>query len=289
MTGSVRDYLGLTKPRVIPLLLLVTLATMLLASEGAPSWGTISVTLLGGTLAIGGAQAMNAYIDRDLDRKMKRTRDRPLAAGRISPASALVFGLVLATISFVMMGYVVNLLSALLTLGALAFYVIIYSRLLKLRTAQNIVIGGAAGAAPALIGWAAATNELGITALLLFAVVFFWTPPHFWALALVIREEYEHAGIPMLPVVAGERAAAKQILIYTLILVPLTLLIVPVASLGWLYATTATILGLALVALEVRLIRTQTREAARDIFFYSMLYLALLFGAMVLDNQLGLA
>ena len=286
---TARDYLGLTKPRVIPLLLLVTLATMLLASEGTPSWMAISVTLLGGTLAIGGAQALNAYIDRDLDRKMERTRNRPLAAGRISPASALVFGITLATVSFIVMGLVVNLMSALLTLGALAYYVIVYSRLLKLRTTQNIVIGGAAGAAPALIGWAAATNELALTPVLLFAVVFFWTPPHSWALALVIRDEYKDAGVPMLPVVAGERAAAIQILIYTLILVPLTLLMVPVASLGWIYGASAMILGGILVALEIRLLRLRTTDAARDIFFYSMIYLALLFGAMVLDYQLGLA
>lgn len=286
---TARDYLGLTKPRVIPLLLLVTLATMLLASEGAPSWMAISVTLLGGTLAIGGAQALNAYIDRDLDRKMERTRNRPLAAGRISPASALVFGITLATVSFIVMGLVVNLMSALLTLGALAYYVIVYSRLLKLRTTQNIVIGGAAGAAPALIGWAAATNELALTPVLLFAVVFFWTPPHSWALALVIRDEYKDAGVPMLPVVAGRRAAAIQILIYTLILVPLTLLMVPVASLGWIYGASAMILGGILVALEIRLLRLRTTDAARDIFFYSMIYLALLFGAMVLDYQLGLA
>ncbi len=286
---TARDFLGLTKPRVIPLLLLVTLATMLLASEGSPSWVAISVTLLGGTLAIGGAQALNAYIDRDIDRKMRRTRDRPLAARRISPASALVFGLALATVSFIMMGLVVNLMSALLTLGALAYYVVVYSRLLKLRTAQNIVIGGMAGAAPALIGWAAATNELSLTAFLLFAIVFLWTPPHSWALALVIRDEYEDAGVPMLPVVAGERAAAIHILIYTLILIPLTLLIVPVASLGWIYATSAAILGALLVAMEIRLIRIPTTDAARDIFFYSMIYLALLFGAMVLDYQLGLA
>lgn len=286
---TARDYLGLTKPRVIPLLLLVTLATMLLASEGAPSWMAISVTLLGGTLAIGGAQALNAYIDRDIDRKMERTRNRPLAAGRISPASALVFGITLATVSFIVMGLVVNLMSALLTLGALAYYVIVYSRLLKLRTTQNIVIGGAAGAAPALIGWAAATNELALTPVLLFAVVFFWTPPHSWALALVIRDEYKDAGVPMLPVVAGERVAAIQILIYTLILVPLTLLMVPVASLGWIYGASAMILGGILVALEIRLLRLRTTDAARDIFFYSMIYLALLFGAMVLDYQLGLA
>jgi protoheme IX farnesyltransferase len=262
---------------------------MLLASEGAPSWMAISVTLLGGTLAIGGAQALNAYIDRDLDRKMERTRNRPLAAGRISPASALVFGITLATVSFIVMGLVVNLMSALLTLGALAYYVIVYSRLLKLRTTQNIVIGGAAGAAPALIGWAAATNELALTPVLLFAVIFFWTPPHSWALALVIRDEYKDAGVPMLPVVAGERAAAIQILIYTLILVPLTLLMVPVASLGWSYGASAMILGGILVALEIRLLRLRTTDAARDIFFYSMIYLALLFGAMVLDYQLGLA
>lgn len=289
MTSTIRDYLGLTKPRVMPLLLVVTLATMLLATEGPPPWMAIAVTLIGGTLAIGGAQAMNAYIDRDIDRKMSRTRHRPLAAGRIDPMSALLFGAALAAVSFILMGLVVNLFSALLTLGAVAYYVVIYSRILKLRTTQNIVIGGAAGAAPALIGWAAATNEVGITAILLFAVVFLWTPPHSWALALVIREEYADAGVPMLPVVAGERVAARQILIYTLVMIPVTLVVAPVASLGWIYAGAAMILGGSLVALEIRLVRTRTPEAARDIFFYSMIYLALLFGAMVLDSQLQIA
>ena len=180
----------------------------------------------------------------------------------------------------------VNQMSALLTLGAAAYYVIVYSHILKLRTSQNIVIGGAAGAAPALIGWAAATNELSLTAFWLFAIVFVWTPPHTWALALVMKDDYKNAGVPMLPVVAGERAAAKQIFIYSLLLVPITLAIAPVASLGWIYLTIATLLGIFFLALDIRLMRTQSLVIARNIFLYSMLYLCLLFVAMVLDTQL---
>lgn len=286
MTNTIRDYLRLTKPRVIPLLLVVTLCTMLIATDGPEPWRMIVFTLLGGTIAIGGAQAMNAYIDRDLDRKMKRTRQRPIAAGRIKPASALIFGFTLTITAFLLMVLTVNQMSALLTLGAAAYYVIVYSHILKLRTSQNIVIGGAAGAAPALIGWAAATNELSLTAFWLFAIVFVWTPPHTWALALVMKDDYKNAGVPMLPVVAGERAAAKQIFIYSLLLVPITLAIAPVASLGWIYLTVATLLGIFFLALDIRLMRTQSLVIARNIFLYSMLYLCLLFVAMVLDTQL---
>jgi len=286
MTNTICDYLRLTKPRVIPLLLLVTLCTMLIATDGPAPWLTIVFTLLGGTIAIGGAQAMNAYIDRDLDRKMKRTRQRPIAAGRIRPGSALIFGFTLTIAAFLLMVLTVNQISALLTLGAAAYYVIVYSHILKLRTSQNIVIGGAAGAAPALIGWAAATNELSLTAFWLFAIVFVWTPPHTWALALVMKDDYKNAGVPMLPVVAGERAAAKQIFIYSLILVPITLAIAPVASLGWIYVTIATLLGIFFLALDIILMRTQSLVIARNIFAYSMLYLCLLFLAMVLDTQL---
>ena len=246
------------------------------------------VTLVGGTLAVAGAQALNAFIDRDIDRKMERTRQRPLAARRLLPRTALIFGILLAAVSFGLMLRAVNTISALLTLGAVGFYVLVYSRLLKLRTAQNIVIGGAAGAAPALIGWAAVTNELSFTSVLLFAIVFFWTPPHFWALALVLREDYEHAGVPMLPVVQGQEAAARQILGYTLVLIPVTLWLIPVASLGWVYGTTATVLGGLLIALELRLLRTTSIANARAIFVYSMLYLALVFGAMMLDRGLGI-
>jgi protoheme IX farnesyltransferase len=259
---------------------------MLIATDGPAPWLTIVFTLLGGTIAIGGAQAMNAYIDRDLDRKMKRTRQRPIAAGRIRPGSALIFGFTLTIAAFLLMVLTVNQISALLTLGAAAYYVIVYSHILKLRTSQNIVIGGAAGAAPALIGWAAATNELSLTAFWLFAIVFVWTPPHTWALALVMKDDYKNAGVPMLPVVAGERAAAKQIFIYSLILVPITLAIAPVASLGWIYVTIATLLGIFFLALDIILMRTQSLVIARNIFAYSMLYLCLLFLAMVLDTQL---
>lgn len=289
MTATARDFLGLTKPRVIPLLLLVAFATMLLATSAPRPWTTIVATLIGGALAVSGAQAMNAYIDRDIDRKMARTRHRPLAAGRISPRAALAFGLSLAVVSFALILLIVNTMAALLTLGAIGFYVLVYSRYLKLRTAQNIVIGGVAGAAPALIGWAAVTNELSLTAFLLFTVVFLWTPPHFWALALVIREDYERAGVPMLPVVAGDRAAARQILIYTLLLIPATLLLIPLASLGWIYAAAVAVLSAILLAMELRLLRTTTHDNARAVFFYSMIYLALVFVAMVLDRQIGIA
>jgi heme o synthase len=286
--ATARDLLGLTKPRVIPLLLVVALATMWLATSAPRPWTIIVVTLVGGTLAVAGAQALNAFIDRDIDRKMKRTRQRPLAARRLLPRTALIFGVLLAAVSFGLMLLAVNTISALLTLGAVGFYVLVYSRLLKLRTAQNIVIGGAAGAAPALIGWAAVTNELSFTSVLLFAIVFLWTPPHFWALALVLREDYKHAGVPMLPVVQGQQAAARQILGYTLVLIPVTLWLIPVASLGWVYGTTATVLGGILIALELRLLRTMSIANARAIFVYSMLYLALVFGAMMLDRGLGI-
>ncbi len=286
--ATARDLLGLTKPRVIPLLLVVALAAMWLATSAPRPWTIIAVTLVGGTLAVAGAQALNAFIDRDIDRKMERTRRRPLAARRLLPRTALIFGVLLAAAAFALMLLAVNAMSALLTLGAVGFYVLVYSRLLKLRTAQNIVIGGVAGAAPALIGWAAVTNELSFTSVLLFAIVFLWTPPHFWALALVLREDYEHAGVPMLPVVQGQRAAARQILGYTLALIPVTLWLIPVASLGWVYAAAATVLGGILIALELRLLRNLTIANARVIFVYSMFYLALVFGAMMLDRGLGI-
>ncbi len=286
--ATARDLLGLTKPRVMPLLLVVALATMWLATSAPRPWTIIVVTLVGGTLAVAGAQALNAFIDRDIDRKMERTRQRPLAARRLLPRTALIFGISLAAAAFGLMLLAVNTMSALLTLGAVGFYVLVYSRLLKLRTAQNIVIGGVAGAAPALIGWAAVTNELSATSLLLFTIVFLWTPPHFWALALVLREDYEHAGVPMLPVMQGQQATARQILGYTLVLIPATLWLIPVASLGWVYTVAAIVLGGILIALELRLLRNMSIANARAIFVYSMLYLALVFGAMMLDRGLGI-
>lgn len=283
-----RDYLSLTKPRVMPLLLIVTLATMIVAAEGNPNWTAVLATMVGGALAIGGAGALNGYIDRDLDGRMNRTRNRPIPSGRISPGSALIFGLTLGSGSILFLALTVNLLAAAITLGAVAYYAVVYSRILKLSSTQNIVIGGAAGAAPVLIGWAAVTNGLGLTPLVLFAIIFYWTPPHFWALALLIRDDYRHAGVPMLPAVVGGRETKRRIVLYTLLMIPLTLILVPVSNMGLFYLAVALALGAIFLALAIRLARSDTSRAARNLFSYSMLYLALLFGAMAADHQIAI-
>ncbi len=283
-----RDYLSLTKPRVMPLLLIVTLATMIVAAEGNPNWTAVLATMVGGALAIGGAGALNGYIDRDLDGRMNRTRNRPIPSGRISPGSALIFGLTLGAGSILFLALTVNLLAAAITLGAVAYYAVVYSRILKLSSTQNIVIGGAAGAAPVLIGWAAVTNGLGLTPLVLFAIIFYWTPPHFWALALLIRDDYRHAGVPMLPAVVGGRETKRRIVLYTLLMIPLTLILVPVSNMGLFYLAVALALGAIFLALAIRLARSDTSRAARNLFSYSMLYLALLFGAMAADHQIAI-
>ena len=288
MASIVRDYISLTKPRIMPLLLIVAFASMIIAADGNPEWTAVIATMIGGAMAIGGASAINGFVDRDVDLKMKRTQNRPIPAGRISPRSALIFGLGLGLASVLLIVLTVNVLAAAITVAAIFYYAVIYSRLLKHSTTQNIVIGGAAGAAPALIGWAAATNGLGLTALLLFAIIFYWTPPHFWALALLIRDDYRNAGIPMLPAVAGKKETKRQIILYTLLMVALTLMLIPASSMGVLYLVTAVVLGTVFLFLTFLLARSKGDGPARALFSYSMIYLAILFGAMALDKQLSL-
>jgi protoheme IX farnesyltransferase len=270
----------LTKPRIMTLLLVTGAGGMFVGARGVPPLGDLGVMLLGLGLACGGASALNHVLDRDIDRLMgKRTERRPVAAGRVAPGRALEFGLALSALSFVLLAALANPLTAALALTGNLFYVLVYTRWLKRWTPQNIVIGGAAGAVPPLVGYAAATGDLGLPALFLFTIVFVWTPPHFWALALLIRREYAAAGIPMLPVVKGERETTRQILLYTVGLVALTL--VPVF--GWVYLGAAALLGGAFVWLAWRLRRQPTPRRAALTFHYSLVYLALLFTAMALD------
>jgi heme o synthase len=278
-------YFQLTKPRVMALLLVTTLAAMLMAQRGLPSLGLIFFTLLGGALAAGGAGATNHYLDRDVDQLMGRTSTRPIPAGSVSPRNALIFGIVLGALSFVLMTLFVNLLSAALSLLALLFYVFVYTRWLKRITPLNIVIGGAAGAVPPVVGIAAVTNEISPLALFLFTVVFIWTPPHFWSLSLLMRREYEAAGIPMLPIVRGDDETRRQILWYSLAMVGLTVIVFAFGLLGSVYLVSAITLGGLFLYYALRLLRDANAMAARRLFRYSMLYLALLFAAMVIDRQ----
>jgi protoheme IX farnesyltransferase len=265
-------------------LLLVTGAGgMIVGAEGLPSAGLALATLGGLALACGGASALNHVLDSDIDTRMRRTAGRPVAAGRVAPERALEFGLALSAFSFVVLTSFVNVLAALLALAGNLFYVLVYTRWLKRSTPQNIVIGGAAGAVPPLVGWAAATGNLTVPALFLFLVVFFWTPPHFWALALLIRRDYAEAGVPMLPVVRGERETARAIVRYSLVLVAITLLPVVWRTLGAVYLGAAVALGLAFLWLAFALARETTPARARRLFSYSLAYLALLFVAMAVD------
>jgi protoheme IX farnesyltransferase len=282
--ASWRDYLSLTKPRVISLLLLTTLGAMLMAAEGLPPLGTILLTLLGGYLAAGGAGAINCYLDRDIDHVMTRTRKRPLPSRRIQPRQALLFGLVLSLLSFLILWLGVNLLSALLALFGIFYYVVIYTQWLKRSSTQNIVIGGAAGAIPPLVGWAAATGTLSAEPFFLFAIIFYWTPPHFWALALVRREDYARAGVPMLPVVYGDRATRVQIVLYSIKLFVLSLLPAALGFLGLLYGAVALALGGLFLYYAVRMLRDTSVPATWRLYKYSLLYLALLCCAMVVDK-----
>ena len=282
--GTVRDYVTLTKPRIISLLLLTTVATMIVAKGGFPEISTMLWTMLGGYLAAGGAGAINHYIDRDRDARMARTRSRPLVAGRIEPLHGLTFGIVLGALAVVELALTVNVLSAMLALTGLLGYVLVYTIWLKPMTPQNIVIGGAAGAVPPLVGWAAATGGLAPEALYPFGIVFLWTPPHFWALSLLIKDDYARTGVPMLPVVKGEAVTRRQILIYTLILVAFTLLPVATGFLGAIYAVAAVGLGAAFIALAVRLLRDRSRAAALRLYLSSLAYMALLFCAMAADR-----
>jgi heme o synthase len=282
--GVVADYVTLTKPRVQLLLLLTTVTTMYVA--GDPSLGLVALTVLGGSLSAGGAAAVNHYWDRDIDAAMKRTATRPVPSGRVPARSALTFGLVLQALSFALLALTVNLLAACLALAGFAWYGGVYTVWLKRRTPQNIVIGGAAGAVPPLVGWAAVTGHVAPTALYLFAIVFYWTPPHFWALSLLMKDEYAAVGVPMMPVVRGEAETRRQVLLYAGLLVILTLLPVAFGLFGLIYAIAAGLLGGAFVVRAYDLYRQADRASALRTYLFSLAYLALLFGAMVLDARL---
>src|SRR5204863_6073085 len=271
---SPRDYVTLTKPRVMSLLLVTGFCGMIAGARGWPGVGIATATMVGLALACGGASALNHVLDRDIDPLMgSRTRSRPVAAGRVPPAHALEFGLALSAFSFVLLASAVNALTATLALVGNLFYVLVYTRWLKRRTVQNIVIGGAAGAVPPLVGWAAATGNLTLPALWLFLIVFFWTPPHFWALALLLRENYAAARIPMLPVVRGVRATTRQIVWYSLVLVAVTIVPFALGTFGIAYLIAALLLGGAFLWLAVVLWRTRSRRRASLLFHYSLLYL----------------
>jgi heme o synthase len=281
----VSDYLEMTKPKVQSLLLFTTIATMYVA--GDPSLGLVALTCLGGALSAGGAGAINHALDRDLDRVMKRTSDRPVASGRVSPRAAIVFGILLGGASFALLALAVNPLAAALASSGLLGYVLVYTLWLKRSTPQNIVIGGAAGAVPPLVAWAAVTGGLDGTPLYLFAIVFFWTPPHFWSLSLLMKDEYARAGVPMLPVVRGEAETRRQILLYTVLLYAVSQLPFCAGAFGLVYLAGSVLLGAAFIFGAVRLMRRADRRSALRLYLFSLAYLALLFGLMVLDARLG--
>jgi protoheme IX farnesyltransferase len=281
-----RDYLALTKPRIIALLLVTTVATMLVADPAGPPLATVIWTMLGGYLAAGGAGAINHYLDREVDARMARTRRRPLVSGRIEPLHGLLFGIALGALAFAQLAITVNLLAAVLAMAGLLGYVFVYTLWLKPLTPQNIVIGGAAGAVPPLVGWAAVTGGLSVDALYPFAIVFFWTPPHFWALSLLIKDDYARTGVPMLPVVRGERETRRQIVIYALALLAISVLPVIGGLFGAIYLVAALLLGGVLCVLSLRLRAHPSRGAALRLYLYSLAYLALLFTAMAADRVL---
>jgi len=284
--ATMRTYFLLTKPRVIELLLVTTLPAMILAEGGFPSLGLIAAVLFGGALAAGGANTINCWIERDSDHLMKRTRHRPLPAGDVQPTAALVFGLVLEIVAFGFLWAAANLLAASLAVSAMLFYVFVYTIWLKPRSPQNIVIGGAAGAVPALVGWAAVTGSLAAPAWVLFAIVFCWTPPHFWALALKYRDDYAAAGIPMLPVVKGTAVAVRQIFVYSVVVLLVSLTLGLVTPMTPLYPIVAAILGLLFVVTAERLRRDPSPERAIKLFTFSNTYLALLFATVAIDTLL---
>jgi protoheme IX farnesyltransferase len=283
LRDTVTAYYRLTKPRIVLLLLITTVPAMLLAAEGIPSAWLILATLAGGAIAAGSANSINMYLDRDIDAIMRRTRQRPLPAHAITPEQALRFGFVLGAIAFYFLAVAVNVLAALLALSAIAFYVFVYTMWLKRTTAQNIVIGGAAGAVPSLVGWAAVTGTLAWPAIMLFAIVFVWTPPHFWALAMRYSGDYAAAGVPMLPVVRGEDETRRQILLYSLVLFATTLLLVPVGHMGPVYTGAAVLLGGSFVYRALQVWRSADDARTRRLFSFSILYLAGLFGAVGAD------
>ena len=276
-------YVALTKPRIIELLLITTLPTMIVAQRGLPPLWLMVATLIGGSLAAGGANAINMVVDRDIDKLMHRTRKRPLVTGAVTPRNALIFAITLEVVAFVELWAWVNLLSAALAISATLFYVFVYTLWLKRSSSQNIVIGGAAGAVPVLVGWAAVTDSLSWTPVVMFAIIFVWTPPHFWALAVKYKDDYQAASVPMLPAVASFKRTAREILFYSVVLVGVSLLLAAVAKLGVIYVVSASVLGVVFVALALRLWRRATPKAAMQLFSYSITYLTLLFVLMAVD------
>jgi heme o synthase len=279
----IAGYVALTKPRIIELLLITTVPTMVVAEQGIPSIWLMINTVVGGTLAAGGANAINMYVDRDIDALMERTKNRPLVTGVIKPRAALTFAIGLEVVAFFWLWAWVNLLSAVLAVAACLFYVFVYTLWLKRTSKSNIVIGGAAGAMPVLIGWSAVTNSLSWAPVVLFAVMFYWTPPHFWALAIKYKDDYSEADVPMLPSVVSLHTTAVRILIYTLLLWGLTLVFSPVADMGTIYLGSAVVLGAAFTWFAVRLLQEPNTKRAMKVFTYSITYITLLFGAMALD------
>ncbi len=282
--ARVGGFVALTKPRIIELLLVTTLPTMVVAQRGLPPAWLMVATLAGGALAAGGANAINMWHDRDIDAVMKRTAQRPLVTGLVQPTEALVFALLLEAAAFLLLWGTVNLLSAVLALSATAFYVFVYTLWLKRTSPQNIVIGGAAGAVPVLVGWSAVTGSLGWAPFVLFAVIFVWTPPHFWALAIKYKEDYAAADVPMLPVVADARSTGRQIVAYTVLLWAVSLAFTPIAGMGWIYTGAALVLGGAFLFHAVCLLRHSSVKNAMRLFGWSITYVTLLFSAMALDQ-----
>ena len=282
--SRVGAFVALTKPRIIELLLVTTVPTQVVAAQGLPPLHLVIWTVLGGTLAAGGANAFNMVVDRDIDRLMARTRNRPLVTGEVTAREALIFAFVLEVLAFALLWTAVNLLSAVLAVAACLFYVFVYTIWLKRSSTSNIVIGGAAGAVPVLVGWASITGSLDWAPLILFGIIFYWTPPHFWALAIRYREDYQAADVPMLPAVSSLRTTALRIVGYTVLLWALTLLFSPVAGMGGLYLTAAILLGGWYLWLAIKLLRSPTPELAMRMFTWSITYITLLFGVMALDE-----
>jgi protoheme IX farnesyltransferase len=285
---KVAAYIALTKPRIIELLLVTTIPSMVVAARGWPAWGTMMWTLVGGALSAGGANAINCFVDRDIDEIMGRTRRRPLPSHQVTPRNALLFGIVLGTVAFVLMWITVNPLAASLALGALLFYVFVYTIGLKRWTPQNIVIGGAAGAMPALVGWAAVTNTIEPPAIVLFGIIFYWTPPHFWALALRYEKQYADARVPMMPVVYGRSETTKHILLYSLLLLAMCLAFFSIGRMGAIYLVSALVLNGGFVYYAVRLFRRPEPVVAWRMFKVSIYYLGLLFAAAAVDQLVTL-
>ncbi|MGI9623898.1 MAG: heme o synthase [Acidimicrobiales bacterium] len=283
-TRRIGAFVALTKPRIIELLLVTTVPTMIVAEGGLPSLWLVTATVLGGALAAGGANAINMYVDRDIDRLMERTKGRPLVTGAVRPTEALIFAVALEIAAFLFLWGAVNLLSAVLALAACLFYVFVYTLWLKRTSRWNIVIGGAAGAMPVLIGWSAVTNSLAWAPLILFGVIFYWTPPHFWALAIKYRDDYSAADVPMLPSVVSIRETAVRMLYYTVVLIGLTIAFAPVADMGAIYLVSAIVLGVAFLVLTYAVLRDQDSRSAMRLFSYSITYVTLLFGAMAVDE-----